>query len=271
MARTESPAHGADRCDSSRKPPKYILGTVQKAFNILDLFVTRPTLSFTELRDALHLNKTTLFRLLFTLEHNHYLVRDEHGRYRLGINAFVLGNSFSRESLIRRVATPHLTALSKRIGMTVQMGFLEGTAVVILQKIDPPSSIKMFSRVGAVVPAHCTGQGKTLLAYSPKEKVGEIITTHGLTRYTPHTITTAKELFRELQAIRKRGYTIDNSEHEKHIRCVAAPVLNEQNAIEVALSITGTVMDFPDDDTIARHAALLQETAERIRKELRFS
>ena len=254
-----------------RKASTYLLGTVQKALNVLNLFVTRPVLSFTEIRDALRFNKATLFRLLFTLEQNNYLARDEHGRYHLGINAFVLGNSFSRESLIRRVATPHLAELSAKIGMTVQMGILEGTAVVILQKLDPPSSIKMFSRVGAVVPAHCTGQGKTLLAYSPREKVEEILAEHGLTRYTPHTITMAKGLFAELRAIRKRGYTIDNSEHEKHIRCVAVPVLNDQGMIEAALSITATVMDFPDDDTIAWHAAVLRETAERIRKELKFS
>jgi DNA-binding IclR family transcriptional regulator len=255
---------------AARPLPKYRSTTIQKALDVLKLFAASSTLSFTEICDHLRLNKSTLFRVLFTLETNQFLARDGDGKYRLGLNIFILGNSFSRESVIKRVATPHLQALSGKLGMTVQMGILEGNSVVILQKIDPPSSIRMFARVGAVVPAHCTGQGKTLLAYSPRDRVEEIISAHGLTRYTPHTITTTNGLSAELQAIRARGYTVDNSEHEKHIRCVAVPVLNEQGGIEAALSITGLVMDFPDDETIARHAAMLQEIAQKIRRELKF-
>jgi IclR family KDG regulon transcriptional repressor len=254
----------------ARPQPKYRSTTIQKALDVLKLFMGGSQLSFTEIRDQTKLNKSTLFRVLFTLENNQFLARDADGKYRLGLNIFILGNSFSRESVIKRVGTPHLQALSDKLGMTVQMGILEGNSVVILQKADPPSSIRMFSRVGAAVPAHCTGQGKTLLTYAPRERVEAIIGAHGLTRYTPHTITTANGLFAELQAIRDRGYTVDDSEHEKHIRCVAVPILNDQGGIEAALSITGLVMDFPDDATIARHAAMLQEVAQRIRRELKF-
>jgi IclR family transcriptional regulator, KDG regulon repressor len=264
----------------SRKRPKsgrtgqgaarYLSTTVQKALDVLGLFREQSVLPFTEIRARLGLSKSTLFRLLYTLERNEYLSRDENGRYSLGVNVFILGHSLTRESVLRRAATPSLLALSQRLNMTVHLGILEGTTVVILQKIESPSGIKMVSRVGAMVPAHCTGQGKTLLAFSPQEKVEEVVNIHGLTRYTPNTITTANGLFEELAAIRARGYTIDNSEHEKHIRCVAVPILNEQGGIEAALSVTGLVVEFPDEESLRRTADMLRDTAETIRRDLGF-
>jgi DNA-binding IclR family transcriptional regulator len=147
---------------------------------------------------------------------------------------------------------------------------LVGTSVVILNKIDPPNRITMFSRVGIAVPAHCTGQGKTLLAFSPRERVEEVINANGLKRYTANTITTADGLFEELRRIRERGYTIDDSEHEQHIRCVGVPILGKQDEAEAALSITGLAMDFESHERIESTAQMLREAAQHIRKDLGF-
>jgi IclR family transcriptional regulator, KDG regulon repressor len=256
--------------ESKRGEARYLATTVQKALHVLGLFREQSILSFADIRERLGLNKSTLFRLLYTLEQNEYVSRDESGRYSLGVNVFILGHSLTRESVLRRVATPSLVVLSKRLNMTVHLGILEGTTVVILQKIESSSGIKTVSRVGAVVPPHCTGQGKTLLAHSAREKVEEIISIHGLTRYTPNTITTANGLFEELAAIRTRGYTIDNSEHERHIKCVAVPILNEQGGIEAALSVTGLAMELQSEESLQAVAAILIETAQAIRRDLGF-
>jgi len=128
----------------------------------------------------------------------------------------------------------------------------------------------MVSRIGALVPAHCTGQGKALLAYSPRDKVEKIINTYGLHRYTPNTITTSNELFAELQNIRKCGYAIDNSEHEKHIHCIALPILNEFNELEAAISITGLVIDFPSQEVVNENIRLLQMTRDKIREKMNY-
>lgn len=250
------------------KDTNYRSMTVQKALNILNLFRNRQKLSFTTIQRELDLNKSTLFRLLYTLERNKYLVRDENGWYRLGLNIFVLGNSVSRESQIKKAAVPYMQEIARQLNLTVQLGVIEGHSVIILHKIDLPNSIKMFSRVGIAVPAHCTGQGKALLAFSPRQKVNEVIDSHGLKRYTPHTLTTVNELFAELEAIQQRGYAVDNSEHERHIKCVAVPLLNDQKWAEASLSVTGLAVDFDEEGTVERYAALLQEAAEKITREL---
>ena len=249
----------------------YHSSTIQKALDILYLFKVHTTLSFAEIQESLGFNKSTLFRVLSTLQANNYLRKDERGKYRLGLNVFILGNSASREYQLKNVASPYLEEVAQNIELTVHLGILDGMDVIIVEKAEPNKRLRMVSRIGGSVPAHCTGQGKTLLAFSPKETVEKIINTQGLQRFTPNTICTADALFVEFQAIRSRGYAIDNSEHERHIQCVAVPILNGTGKIEAALSITGTVFDFPDDHSIRKAVNLLEEVRDKIRMELGYT
>jgi DNA-binding IclR family transcriptional regulator len=248
----------------------YHSSTIQRALNILNLFKEHKTLSFTEIQRLLGYNKTTLFRVLSTLQHNRYLSKDQSGRYQLGLNVFILGNRISAEYQLKKVAEPLMEELAERTELTVHLGILDGTNIIIIGKAEPNSMIQMVSRIGGSVPAHCTGQGKTLLAFSPKATVEKIINSKGLLRYTPQTITTADHLFAELANIRRLGFAIDNSEHEKNIRCVAVPILNETGKIEAALSITGTTTDFPGEETIKKYADMLMKVREEIRKEMGY-
>lgn len=249
----------------------YHSSTIQRALDILNLFKVHTTMSFAEIQEILGFNKSTLFRVLSTLQANKYLRKGEQGQYQLGLNVFILGNSVSREYQLKNVVSPYLEAVSQGIELTVHLGILDGMDVIIVAKAEPNKRIRMVSRIGGSVPAHCTGQGKTLLAFSPKETVEKIINTQGLQRFTPNTICTADGLFEELGAIRSRGCAIDNSEHERHIRCVAVPILDEIGKIEAALSITGTVFDFPDDHAIQKSVNLLEEVRDKIRIELGYA
>jgi len=250
---------------------KYNVFTIQKGINILNLFKKYNKLSFTDIQKDLKYNKSTLFRILYTLEKNKYLSKDKNGRYELGLNIFILGNQISRVNKLKKVSDFYLKELAEQVNLTVHIGMLDGLNVIILDKYDSPnSSIKMVSRIGASVPAHCTGQGKVLLAYSSRDKVEKIINTYGLHRYTPNTITTPKELFAELQKIRKCRYSIDNSEHEKNIHCIAIPILNEFNELEAAISITGLVIDFPSQEVVNENIRLLQMTKDKIREKMNY-
>jgi IclR family KDG regulon transcriptional repressor len=249
---------------------KYNASTIQRSLDVLNLFKEHERLSFTEILDALKYNKSTLFRVLHTLEQNKYLARDKHGRYELGMSVFILGNQVSQANKLKKVAYPYLKELSQRNNQTIHLNILDGLDVVVLDKFDPPNNIKMMSRIGGVVPAHCTGQGKTLLAYSDRSLVEMIINKHGMTRYTPNTIMTLDGLFQELQQIRERGYSVDRAEHEKHICCVSVPILNSDNRIEAAISMTGLTMEYPDDQTIAQKAQIIKNVRDKIAKEMGY-
>ncbi|HYB20954.1 MAG TPA: IclR family transcriptional regulator C-terminal domain-containing protein, partial [Thermodesulfobacteriota bacterium] len=124
--------------------------------------------------------------------------------------------------------------------------------------------------IGGYLPAHCTSLGKTLLAFSSKETVQKVIGTHGLQRYTPHTFCTTENLLAELESIRTRGYALDNAEHEKNIRCVAVPILNDGGRIEAALGAAGTIMDLPDEESIRKTTDILKAARDKISGEMGY-
>lgn len=247
----------------------YNVSTVQKAIDILELFKKNHKLSFTDIQENLGYNKSTLFRFLYTLEQNKFLFKDKHGKYELGINIFILGNQISKVSKLEKVSSTYLKQLAETTRLTVHLGTIDGLDVIIIGKYQPSNStIIMVSRIGSTIPAHCTGQGKVLLAFSSRDKVEKIINTHGLRRYTPNTITTVYELFEELQQIKDHGYAIDNAEHEKHIHCIALPIFNESEKLVAAVSITGLEMDFREEETVKKHVYLIENTINKIKHTL---
>jgi len=248
----------------------YHSSTIQRALDILNLFKDQPSLSFSDMRKILGFNKATLYRVISTLHDNKYLRKDERGRYELGLNVFILGNRILKESPLINASTPFMNELSQDLGLTALLGVLNGTNVVIIQKTDPNRLIKMVCHVGGSIPAHCTAQGKVLLAYSSKETTQKVIDVHGLQRYTPHTICTTEAFLVELEAVRTHGYAVDNGEHEKNVCCISAPILDKTGRIEAALSITGTIIDLPDEETIKKTANILIEVRDKIRKELGY-
>lgn len=249
---------------------EYHSSTIQRALDILDLFKDHPSLSLTEMQKTLGFNKTTLYRVVSTLHDNKYLRKDGRGNYELGLNVFILGNRISKEYQLINVSTPLMKELSQDLDLTVHLGILDRNNVILIQKTDPNRLIKMVCHIGESLPVHCTSQGKTLLAYSSKETIQKIIDAHGLKRYTAHTICTTEGLLTELEAVRTRGYAIDNAEHEKNIRCVAVPILDETGKIEAALGVAGMVIDFPDEETIRKTADILKDVRDKISKEMGY-
>jgi DNA-binding IclR family transcriptional regulator len=249
---------------------EYRSSTIQRALDILNLFKDHPELSLNEIQTLLGGNKTTLYRVLSTLLDNKYLKKDGRGKYELGINIFILGNRVSKEDHLINVSTPFMQDISHSLGLTAHLGIMDGRNVIIIHKTEPNRLIKMVCHIGGSLPAHCTSQGKILLAYSTRETVQEVINEQGLQRFTPHTICTTEGLLTELDKVRTQGYAIDDAEHEKNIRCVAVPIFSETGKIEAALSSAGTTIDLPDGEAIKKTVDILKEVRDKIRTQMGY-
>jgi DNA-binding IclR family transcriptional regulator len=108
------------------------------------------------------------------------------------------------------------------------------------------------------------------MAFSSKETFQKVIDSHGLQRYTPHTICTTESFLAELELVRTRGYALDNAGHEKNIRCVGIPILNDRGRVEAALGAAGTGMDLPDEESVQKTPDILREARDRISREMRY-
>lgn len=242
--------------------------SLQKAIEILNCFIQKPTLGITEIATMLDLNKSNVHSILSTFKAMDYLEQDpESGRYHLGIGIFslcrALGDSFS----ITQVAKPYLQELSNITNERVYLGIPKEDEVIYLEAMYPAESTNLMRTImGENAKMYCTGIGKAMLAYYPEELIDEYAG-RKLAPYTEKTITEKDALIRELARTRERGYAIDDMEHEYGIRCVAMPVRNRQGSVEAAVSISGPSLRF-EEDRILELANLLAKTIHKIEQRL---
>lgn len=196
--------------------------------------------SLAEITAAVKLPKTTVHRLLETLQYEGYVEQNPVTRQLLLSSKILeLAASFLGRFDVREVARPLLMELWQRSQETVHLGLIDGSEVLYVEKLDSPHTIRMYSKIGRRAPLHCTGLGKALLANLPAEELERILEQQEFQRFTENTLVDRADLLQELANIRSRGVAFDNEEHEKNVRCVAAPVFDAQGQVNSAISIAG--------------------------------
>lgn len=215
--------------------------SLERALDILELLSrSEGELGVTEVGPAVGLANGTAHRLLATLTSRGYARQNPQTRkYTLGIKASTLAAA-ARERL-GPMARPFLTELMEVSKETSNVASLDKNSVVYIDQVPAPRMVRMFTEPGNRVPTHSAATGKVLLAYQPEEVVDSIIRQNGLPRFTPYTITDAKELKNELGRIREQGYAMDSEEMEEGVRCLAAPVFDPDGNVLAAMSISGPV------------------------------
>ncbi|TDD84088.1 IclR family transcriptional regulator [Actinomadura rubrisoli] len=213
-----------------------------------------------ELAAVVGVHKTTVLRLLRTMEDERFVHRDGEHRFHLGSRMFALAGAALEQRGIRDIAAPHLARLNEATGQTVHLGVYEGGDVVYLDKYDSRHAIRMYSRVGLRMPLHATAIAKVLLADLPGPRRRRVADEIEYTRFTERTITGARELLDELTRVSAQGYAMDDAEHETFIRCVAAPVRDASGHVVAAVSISAPEVVLSRDDVLALLPDLLATT-----------
>ena len=223
----------------SKKEPSYPLKALDKSLAILEILSQENSaLSIAELSQRLGIYPSTIHRILDTLRYWGYVEQDPHTqRYQLGLKVLELGMAkFQGMELVKEAAS-YLKELQNQLNETVHLAILEEGEVLYLDKRESSQSIRMVSQVGRRLPAHCTGLGKVLLAYLEEEEQEKVIKEKGLFRFTENTITNKKKLKEELSKVREQGFAEDRGEHEKDVRCLAAPIKDHRGTVIAAVSL----------------------------------
>ena len=194
--------------------------------------------SLDQLATELGVHKTTVLRLLRTMEAERFVRRDDAHRYRLGSRLFALADVAREQHVVRDVAAPHLRQLNQSTGQTVHLAAWENGEVVYIDKLDSVRSVRMYSHVGVPAALHCTAVGKVLLAAQPKRQREALMASLDYHAFTPNTITDADTLRDELDGVRERGWAQDKAEHESFINCIGAPVKDRDGRIVGAVSVS---------------------------------
>lgn len=220
---------------------------LERALTVLEsLAQSRKGYSASELSRRLNLPKSSVHLILRTLERRGYLQKQAAGgRYRFGMKLVALGRTALDGVELRDEARPALAALVTKTGLTVHMGVLERSEIVIIERVESTSPVRVVSWVGRRMDLNSTAIGKALIAYLPEAEFEVQVRPSHLSRHNERTIGTMTALRRELDRVLQRGYSTCDEEDEVGVRCVGAPILNAGGHSVAAISVAGTTLQIP--------------------------
>jgi len=248
-----------------------MIGSVQRAIDILNLFDGQfPELGTTEIAKALGLHKSTTASLVYTLEANGYLNQNPNSRkYRLGFKLIERAAALLNQVEIRQIAYPCLQELHKQADETVNLGVLDGTDIVFVERLLSTKALGMRSDIGKRAPAHSSAMGKAILSCLPVADVQAMIEKYGLCAMTPKTITDPGKFLLELDRVREQGFALDDEEGELGGRCVAAPIFDHTGQPVAGVSVSVPVPRLALDQ-VPVWGVRVRETAKAISRNLGY-
>ncbi|MBV7507798.1 IclR family transcriptional regulator [Bacillus sp. sid0103] len=214
------------------------ISTVQvitRAANILRVLRDHPKgLSLSKIAKEAGLARSTVQRIVTTLEQERFVTpasADE--GFRLGPEIAMLAAAV--QSDLREEVRPFLIQLSRQVNETVDLSVLDNGKVLFVDQIIAPHPLQATSQPGASFPLHCTANGKAILASLPITEVERLLP-EDLPQYNENTITSRKELLKELEVVRQQGIAFAREEHIQGI-CAVGAVIADQIGNLSAVSI----------------------------------
>jgi len=236
-----------------RKKEEYLVQSVSHALDILESFTRiEGELGVTELSRRLGLHKNNIFRLLATLEHRGYIEQNrETENYRLGPKTLQLGSTFIEQRECRRQARPILEGLMAATGETAVVAVLRGAHVIYMDSVETDRTVRAVSRVGAMLPAHCTAAGKANLSFLASEEIERLYPENGLPAAASRALRTRDALLAELKGVRERGYAVENEECDLDVKSIAAPVRDFSKNVIASVGIIAPANRLGDDRLVS--------------------
>ncbi len=238
--------------------------SVERVFELLELITDAGgEVTLSELASSTELPLPTIHRLLRTLVAKGYARQLPNRRYALGPRLIRLGEGANKQLGV--LARPQLKHLVDQLHETSNMAMLDSDMVIYIAQVPSSHSMRMFNEVGRRAHTHDTGVGKAILAQLSDDDVRGIISRAGMPTHTRFSVDNIDALLTELEAIRNRGYSIDEQEQELGVRCFAMAIPNSPTP--AAISVSGPISRV--DDRFAEKAVpLLREAAKLISQDL---
>jgi DNA-binding IclR family transcriptional regulator len=243
--------------------PQYPIESVDNALKLLLLLGERPQIRLSEATRYLGVASSTAHRLLAMLAYRGFVRQDPVSKAYLPGPALtgVAFAIFGRID-IQRIATPVMRDLSERLWESIHVGMLDGAAVRFIAAVEGPTAVRVASRLGRTMPAHCTSTGKVMLAGLSQPELHQLLPDEKLERITPQSIGTRTELEAELSRIRERGYGVNREESEEGVTSVAVPIPTRAPGLRLALNAAAPRHRLSRSQYSAVAAALIEAAKE---------
>lgn len=217
--------------------------SVERAFAILGAVATRPA-GVTSLAEKVGLPKSTVARLLASLEDLHAVERLDGARYGIGPGVAALAATVSVEGRIAAAVRPELAQLVRAVGESAGLALPAGYEVRYVDQVESDNAVQVRDWTGTRAPLHAAPSGLVLLAQWPPDAVAAYVS-RGLERLTPRTVVDPDEVLRRLERIRRDGFAWGLEEFTEGINSVAAAVHDAGGNPVAAIHCHGPAYRFP--------------------------
>lgn len=243
---------------------KLTVRAVERALDILLCFTHATDLTLTEISQQVGLHKSTVHRLLASLEGKGFVIRDAvSDKYRLGFRVWELSANISRSDDPAVLLLPEMERLRDQLGETVSLYIRDGAERIRIQAVQSNQAIRRVAPVGARMPLYVGASSKVLIAFDGPTAEQLVIDDP----LWPSTMD--RNLFLEqLADIREQGFATSVEEREQGAAAVSAPILDRSGRLVAALSVSGPSNRW-SLPVMKQYAPLIQEAAERMGKMLR--
>ena len=226
--------------------------SLERAFAILDEVAQRPA-GVTAIAEGVQLPKSTVARLLATLEQVDAVERFDGVRWRIGPGVAALTSAASPERNLISIAHPFLAGLVAELGEDAGLGLPDGNDVLYVDQVESDNPVQVRDWTGTRAPMHAVPSGLVLLAEWPEDALAAYLAA-GLEGRTRKTVTDAARLRLRLAEVRERGYAWGLEEFAEGIDSVAAPVRDARGKAIAAIHVHGPAYRFPKVGEEARVA-----------------
>jgi len=248
-------------------PPKDT-GTLDLALRILDHLAEQASpIALTAIAQTFAASKSTVYRHLSALARHGFVRRDAStGRYAIGVKLMVLGETSRSNFEIVTVAREALLKLRDTTGQAVSLCALLDDDLVVLDLMHGRSVVEFTTRPGTRLALYASAHGKIWLAFGPGGLLQKVLNAPR-EAWTSHTITDAKALASEVQAVRKRGWSTAPNQVVMGVNTLAAPVFDHRGVLVGSIAFVGSTQLIAAKPTPAQLGAVL-EAARSVSREL---
>lgn len=228
------------------KTTAYNVPPVQRAITLLRAIADGDTISnLSSASKKTGINRTTLIRLLHTLESERMIEKVPNGSgYRIGLGLVALAAHASYSRDVVQIAQPIAFGLAESIGLSAHVGVLDGGDALYLLREVPNVPLASNIRVGSKVPAYATTLGRAILAFMPEEETVRLYSDVDLTQFTERSPNELKELLERLREERELGYAYSEGLYSQGVASVGAPIRDAEGRVVAAINVTGPEMQF---------------------------
>ena len=244
--------------------------SLAKAFEVLTCFTQdRSPLSFTDVVTKTGLGKSSVQRILHTLQVLGYLTRDSRGKYyRLSPKSLEFAASYIATDPLMTVAQPFLVTLRERTGETTNLAIWDDTDIVIAARLPALDVVSLDVQIGVRLPALYTASGLSILAQRDDEEVLDIFERSHENMPSHLNRLSSGQVFEFINACRAEGFCVTRSLIYPEEISIASQISASSGEVIAAISMSAPIARVSLDKA-QDYAYPIQDAARKITSALR--